>query len=89
MSVRTEICQSVMDGYRDCDFTGWDVLGRVEDGMFCIGLNDDLCLVHDPSKPDQFVLDIRGIEFPVRCIEWHWDLTIALDGWNVTVRRTT
>lgn len=89
MSIRTKTCQAVIDGFRDNDFTDWDVLGRVEDGMFCIGLHNDLCLVYDPGKPVPFVLDIRGIEFTVRNVEWRWNLTISLDGWDVTVRRTT
>ena len=89
MSISTQTCQAVIEGFNESDFTGWDVWGRAEDARFCIGLNDDLGLTYDPRMPAPFTLEIRGIEFPVRDIEWRWDLTISLDGWNVVVRRTT
>lgn len=89
LTICSETCQSVVDGFHGCDFSGWDVLGKAEDGMFYIGLHEGLCLIYDPRRPSPFILDILGMELPVRDIEWRWDLTIALDGWNVTVRRTT
>lgn len=89
VTISTKTCQAVIDGFRDRDFSGWEVWGNVKDGLFLIALNDDLCLKFDPHLPAPFVLDIRGAEFSVRDVEWHWDITINLGSWNVTVRRTT
>lgn len=88
MTASVETFQAVMDGYRDRDFSKWDILGMPEDGMFCIGLGDDLAVIFDDSEADPFILEIRGLPFHVNSIDWRWFLTIELDGWSVVVGST-
>lgn len=89
MAELQEAFKAVMDGYSRRDFSGWDILGVPDEGMYCIGLGDALRLVHDSTgMTGPFILELLGVPFIVRSIRCRRYLVFELEGFMPVARST-
>ncbi len=87
MAELQEAFKAVMDGYIRRDFSGWDILGVPDEGLYCISLGDALRLVHDSTgMSGPFILELLGVPLTVRSIECRRSPVFELEGFMPAAR---